>query len=149
VNLDWKFKSFNELSAAEIYAILGLRNAVFVVEQNCVYQDADNKDEISFHLSGWDEDTLVAYCRILPPGISFPEASIGRVAISPDYRHFGHGRKLMELAVGFTFDQFDCKKITIGAQLYLEKFYESIGFFKKGNPYVEDNIPHIIMQLTA
>ncbi|MEP7142855.1 MAG: GNAT family N-acetyltransferase [Ferruginibacter sp.] len=149
MSLDWQFNSFDELSTTRLYAIMRLRNEVFVVEQNCVYQDADNKDEVSFHITGWDDDTLVAYCRILPPGISFKEASIGRVVISPDYRHFGYGRQLMENAVGFTLDRFICKKITISAQLYLEKFYESIGFVKLGDPYQEDNIPHIKMRLSV
>jgi len=149
MELAWKYDSFNELSTSELYAILRLRNAVFVVEQNCVYQDTDNKDEISFHLTGWDDNTLAAYCRILPPGISFNEASIGRVVISPDYRNFGYGRELMELAVGFTLERFNCKKIIIGAQLYLKKFYESIGFVQISETYLEDNIPHIEMQFTA
>ncbi|MBC7888673.1 MAG: GNAT family N-acetyltransferase [Ferruginibacter sp.] len=145
---DWKFNSFDQLSAFEVYTILRLRNEVFVVEQNCVYQDADNKDSLSYHLSGWDDTTLVAYCRLLPPGISFPEASIGRVVISPGYRHLGYGRKLMELAVGLTLKQFTCKQITIGAQLYLETFYQSLGFVRIGETYLEDNISHIEMQFT-
>jgi ElaA protein len=147
MNPDWKFNSFEELSTSQLYAVMQLRNEVFVVEQNCVYQDADNKDQISFHITGWDDTAIVAYCRVLPPGISYTEASIGRVVIAPGYRHFGYGRELMELAVGFTLDRFNCKKITISAQLYLEKFYESIGFAKISDPYLEDDIPHIKMQL--
>lgn len=148
MELTWKYLSFNELSPSALYSILQLRNAVFVVEQNCVYQDADNKDEKSFHLAGWENNTLVAYCRVLPPGISFRESSIGRVVISPGHRNAGYGRKLMELAIGYALGQFMCNKIIIGAQLYLKSFYESLGFVQISEPYLEDNIPHIEMQFT-
>ena len=149
MQLTWKYNSFNELSPAMLYAILQLRNEVFVVEQNCVYQDADNKDDKSFHLSGWDGDILVAYCRILPPGISFQDASIGRVVSNPRYRKTGSGRALMELAVHKTREQFNCSTITIGAQLYLKQFYESFGFKQVSHTYLEDNIPHIEMRWSA
>lgn len=147
MDMQWKFNSFDELSNSELYAILRLRNEVFVVEQNCVYQDADKKDEASFHLSGWNGINLVAYCRLLPPGTAFDEASIGRVVISPGFRHFGFGRELMVRAIGLTLKQFDCRKITISAQFYLQKFYESLGFVQVSEPYLEDNLPHIKMQL--
>ena len=146
---DWKITSFNELSATQLYAMMQLRNEVFVVEQNCVYQDADNKDEASFHLAGWQADKLVAYCRILPPGIAYTESSIGRVVVSPAYRRFGYGRKLMEQSIEFSLENFNCKKITISAQYYLEKFYQSLGFMTIGESYLEDNLPHIKMQLTV
>lgn len=149
MNLDWKFKTFDNLSTPELYAILKLRNEVFVVEQNCVYQDADDKDEVSFHLAGWNGNNLVAYCRILPPGISFTEAGIGRVVTSPAYRKTGCGRELMKLAITKALEQFHCTKITISAQLYLKKFYESLGFVQISATYPEDNIPHIKMRLTA
>lgn len=149
MELNWKYNSFNELSTFELYAILQLRNAVFVAEQNCAYQDADNKDDKSFHLTGWDGNALVAYCRILPPGISFSEASIGRVVVCAGYRNFGYGIQLVQMAVRFTLQQYNCKKITIGAQLYLKKFYGSLGFVQTGQTYLEDNIPHIEMQFTA
>ncbi len=149
MGLAWKYNAFDELSTSELYAILQLRNAVFVVEQECVYQDADNKDEDSIHMTGWDDKTIAAYCRILPPGISFKEASIGRVVVSPGYRNFGYGRELMKLAVVFALERFNCKKIIIGAQLYLKAFYEAIGFVAISETYLEDNIPHIEMQFTA
>ena len=145
----WKYKFFDELTIAELYTILQLRSEVFVVEQNCVYQDADNKDEKSFHLLGFIDETLVAYCRILPPGISFSAASIGRVLTSPKYRYFGYGRQLMELAVKKTLLQFSCAEIIIGAQLYLKTFYESIGFVQISPTYLEDNIPHIEMKFST
>lgn len=147
--LTWKFVAFEELSLDELYAIIKLRNEVFVVEQNCVYQDADNKDQMSFHLSGWHNETLVAYCRILPPGISFKEASIGRVVTSPPYRNTGCGKELMKMAIEKTLQQFNCKTIVIGAQLYLNKFYNALGFTQISEPYLEDDIPHIKMLLTA
>ena len=149
MQISWQYSSFNELTPAELYAVMQLRNQVFVVEQNCVYQDADNKDQESFHLMGWRNDSLVAYCRILPPGIAFAAASIGRVVSSPDARKKGHGRALMEQAIDKTLAEFDCKIVMIGAQLYLQKFYESLGFVQVSEPYLEDNIPHIEMQFTA
>ena len=113
-----------------------------------MYQDTDNKDALSYHLSGWDGNTLVAYCRILPPGISYPEASIGRVVASPAYRNTGCGRELMKEAIIRTQAQFDCNAIKISAQLYLQKFYEKLGFIQVSETYLEDNIPHIEMILS-
>ena len=149
MQVDWRYCSFNELSVAELYAIMQLRNEVFVVEQNCVYQDADNKDLKGFHLAGWHGNNLIAYCRILPKGISYDEASIGRVITSPAFRRTGNGRGLMQLAIAKTLEQFNCNKIIIGAQLYLKKFYESVGFIQISETYLEDNIPHIEMLFTA
>lgn len=148
MQLNWKYTSFKDLTVDELYAILQLRNEVFVVEQNCVYQDADNKDSQCFHLCGWDDAQLVAYCRILPPGLSYPEASIGRVVSSPAYRNTGCGRELMKLSIAKTLAQFNCKKITISAQLYLHQFYSSMGFAATGETYLEDNIPHIQMEFS-
>ena len=149
MQVTWRYSSFTEISVAELYAILQLRNEVFVVEQNCVYQDADNKDFNSFHLSGWYSNNLIAYCRILPKGISYNEASIGRVVTSPAFRKEGVGRELMTLAIVKTLEQFNCNKIIIGAQLYLKKFYESFGFIQISETYLEDNIPHIEMEFTS
>ncbi len=147
MQLKWRFKIFDELTAAELYAIMQLRNEVFVVEQNCVYQDADNKDQQSWHLTCWDEDKLVAYTRIIPPGISYTMASIGRVVTSPKYRNTGAGKKLMEESINKTFSQFNCTEIKIGAQVYLTKFYQSLGFVQSSEEYLEDGIPHIEMIL--
>jgi ElaA protein len=147
MELHWTLKKFEELTPAELYAIMQLRNEVFVVEQNCVYQDADNKDQKSFHFMGWDNTTLVAYTRIIPQGISYTEASIGRVVSSPKYRGTGAGRTLMQLSINNTFKLFNCNAIKIGGQLYLKKFYESLGFVQCSDQYLEDNIPHIEMIL--
>ena len=146
--LNWTCKKFDELTAAELYAIIRLRNEVFVVEQNCVYQDADGKDQQCFHLMGReDSEELVAYCRIMPPGALYPECSIGRVVSSPKYRKTGAGRELMKLAINKTLTQFNTTVIKIGAQLYLKDFYISLGFIQCSEQYLEDGIPHIAMQL--
>ena len=144
---NWIVKKFDELSVAELYAIMQLRNEVFVVEQNCPYQDADGKDEMSCHLCGWQEGELVAYCRIIPPGISYDEASIGRVVTSPAHRKSGIGRELMQIGIVKTYSLFSTDRIQIGAQHYLEKFYNSLGFTAVGDPYLEDGIPHLHMLL--
>jgi ElaA protein len=145
--LNWVYKSFEDLTPAELYTILKLRSQVFVVEQDCVYLDMDDKDQHSFHLCGWDNGTLVAYVRILPPGLAFKEASIGRVVTNPSFRKTGAGRILMKLAIEKTLWQFNVADIKIGAQLYLFDFYTSLGFKKSGPEYLEDGIPHIEMAL--
>jgi ElaA protein len=146
MQLHWTYKSFNELTPHELYAILQLRIEVFAVEQNCVYQDADGKDEASFHLCGWDDNRLAAYCRILPAGLSYDHPSIGRVVTSIHYRRGGFGKQLMERAIAQTMQQMNDRAIIISAQLYLKKFYESLGFVQSSESYLEDNIPHIKMQ---
>ena len=146
MQLHWVYKNFGELSVDELYAILQLRNEVFSVEQNCVYQDADDKDQPAYHLCGWDGNKLAAYCRILPKGISYGHPSIGRVVTSPQYRKGGYGREMMQLAVRKTIEQFNDPVIIISAQLYLQQFYESIGFVQVSEMYMEDGIPHIKMQ---
>ena len=147
MQLNWTYKSFDELTAAELYSILQLRTEVFSVEQNCVYQDMDGKDQAAFHLCGWAGADLAAYCRILPSGISYSHPSIGRVVTSPAYRKGGYGRELMQYAITKTIIQFGDPVIIISAQLYLQNFYQSLGFVKTSEPYLEDGIPHIKMQL--
>lgn len=146
MKLSWLYKRFEELTVTELYAIMQLRNEVFSVEQNCVYQDADDKDQPAYHLCGWHENKLAAYCRILPAGISYDHPSIGRVVTSPQHRKGGYGKTLMQLAVKKTIEQFDDSVIIISAQLYLKNFYESIGFVQISDGYLEDGIPHIKMQ---
>jgi ElaA protein len=141
----WILKSFDELTPKEVYAILQLRNEVFIVEQNCAYQDCDNKDLYAIHLMGMEQDKLLAYSRLLAPGISYRESSIGRVVSSPSARKTGIGKKLMDESIKQIFLLFQTDTIRIGAQLYLKKFYESFGFIQEGDMYLEDNIPHIIM----
>jgi ElaA protein len=147
MQLNWILKKFDELTPVELYRIMQLRNEVFVVEQNCVYQDADDKDQSSLHFCGWDGEQLVAYTRIIPPGISYTEASIGRVVTSPAYRNTGAGRQLMQESISRTFSRFKCTAIKIGAQLYLKKFYQSLSFVQSSEEYLEDGIRHIEMIL--
>ena len=149
MQLNWIYKSFHLLTVEELYAIMQLRNEVFSVEQNCVYQDADDKDQASYHLAGWDGKKLAAYCRILPAGLSYDSPSIGRVVSSPAYRNSGCGRHLMQLAITKTLAQFSHPLVTISAQFYLEKFYSDLGFRQISDVYAEDGIPHIKMQLRS
>jgi len=144
----WKCKHFKDLSAYELYDILRLRNEVFVVEQNCVFQDADNKDQHCYHLCGWKNDQLIAYVRLVPPGTYYEEPSIGRVVTSPSERRTGAGRLLMQKAIEECFEIFGGQNIKIGAQLYLKKFYESLRFRQVSDVYLEDNIPHVKMLYT-
>lgn len=143
--LTWTIKKFNELSPLELYSILRLRSEVFVVEQNCVFQDMDNKDQSSFHLMGWNNDQLLAYTRIVPPGTSYEQASIGRVVTSPAARATGIGKSLMEMSIEALETLFGKVPIRIGAQLYLKKFYSSFGFEQSSDVYDEDGIDHIEM----
>ncbi|RZL50924.1 MAG: GNAT family N-acetyltransferase [Pedobacter sp.] len=147
MELSWSYKFFNELTANELYAILQLRSEVFVVEQNCVYQDVDGKDKKSAHLMAWHGENLVAYTRLVPQGVSFKEASIGRVITSPFYRGLGIGITLMEKSITHTLATYATNKIRIGAQLYLKRFYESFGFVTEGEEFLEDGIPHVEMVL--
>ena len=144
-NLQWNLKKFDDLAPAELYAIMQLRNEVFVVEQDCVYQDADNKDQLSYHNMGWLNNKLVAYTRILPPGLAYTEPSIGRVVTSPAARGCGIGRMLMEKSIEQLTILYGNTPIKIGAQLYLLKFYSSLGFLQTSDIYLEDNIKHVEM----
>ncbi len=146
LNMKWILRSFQELTPKELYDILSLRNNVFVVEQNCVYQDTDHKDERSFHL--WCQSTdsaVVAYCRLLPPGVSYREASVGRVVVHPDFRGNGLGRQLMQEAILQCSSLFHTHSIVISAQFHLARFYQSLGFREQGAVYLEDGIEHIEM----
>lgn len=145
MQIQWLIKKFESLTPYQLYAILQLRNAVFVVEQNCVFQDADDKDQNSFHLMGFDNNHLVAYTRLIPPGAFYKEASIGRVVTSPWVRRAGAGRELMQQSIDHLYQLFGLQPIKIGAQLYLKKFYESFGFKQCGDVYLEDGIEHIHM----
>ncbi|MGO4289629.1 GNAT family N-acetyltransferase [Chitinophaga sp. RAB17] len=142
----WKIKSFEELTVAELYAILRLRSEVFIIEQNCAYQDLDNSDQKALHLMGTDDSgQLLAYTRIFAPGIKFTEASIGRVVTSPLARGQGAGRELMERSILELQQHYGKIPIKIGAQQYLQRFYTSLGFEQTSDTYLEDGIPHIEM----
>jgi len=143
--MNWSLKKFDSLTVDELYALLRLRTEVFVVEQNCVFQDMDDKDQQCWHLMGWKEDALVAYTRLVPPGVSYELPSIGRVVTSPSARGDGLGKLLMEKSIETATELFGKSPIKIGAQLYLKRFYESLGFEKSSEVYDEDGIDHIEM----
>jgi len=146
MEIQWKIKPFESLSVNELYAILKLRSEIFVVEQNCVYLDLDGKDKLALHLFGEFQGKIVAYSRLFKPGISFDNASIGRVVVDANYRDRKWGHNLMREAIAGIQLHFGESKITIGAQLYLKKFYESHGFVQTSEMYLEDDIPHIEMK---
>lgn len=147
MTLEWKIKRFQELSTAELYDLLQLRSEVFVVEQNCVYQDIDGKDRKALHLIGEYDSKIVAYARLFDAGDYFDEASIGRVVVGTNYRDKKWGHELITQAIAAMKDYFNTTKVTISAQLYLQKFYESHGFVVTSETYLEDDIPHIQMKL--
>ncbi len=146
--LQWTYKKFEQLEPHELYNLLKLRSKVFVVEQNCVYLDTDDKDQLSWHLYGSVNAEMIAYARIIPPGICYLQASIGRVVTDPSYRKYGYGKSLMEIAIQKTYEQFNVDEIRIGAQLYLLSFYTALGFKQVSPEYLEDGIPHIEMLLS-
>lgn len=145
MNIVWVCRKFAELSPFELYAALRLRSEVFVVEQNCVFLDMDDRDQFCYHLMGSQQEQLVAYTRLVPPGVIFTEASIGRVVSSPSARRKGIGKILMQRSIATVCQLFGRISIKIGAQLYLKSFYESFGFRQISDVYLEDNIPHIYM----
>ncbi len=147
MNITWYHKHFKELNTTELYQILQLRNEVFIVEQNCPFQDLDEKDLKCYHLMGFDTDAqkVMAYTRIVPAGVSYEEASIGRVVTSPLARKNGIGKELMQKSIELLEELYGGISIKIGAQLYLKKFYESFGFQQVEEVYLEDGIEHILM----
>lgn len=146
MTIRWTLKTFQELTPDELYAALRLRSEVFVVEQQCVFLDMDDKDQPCHHLLGWQGDHLAAYTRIVPPDLSYDGyPSIGRVVTSPAARGKGMGRILMEESIRVTEALYGKRAIRIGAQLYLKKFYESLGFEQSSEVYDEDGIDHIEM----
>lgn len=138
-------KPFDALTTKELYAILRLRSEIFVIEQNCIFLDMDNKDQYCQHLMLYTEKELVAYARIVPAGLSYPEPSIGRVVSSNSVRGKGFGRQLLRLSIDNCIRLCGNKPIRIGAQLYLKDFYGSFGFVASGDVYDEDGIDHVEM----
>ena len=143
--MEYVIKSFDELSAKELYEALRLRFNVFVVEQECIYEELDNKDQSSLHFLGYEDGKLVAYLRILPSGVSFKEPSIGRFVVDPAYRKNGYGRVLFTSAIAYITKVWNEKKITIEAQTYMSKFYESTGFKVVSEPFLDAGIEHVEM----
>lgn len=142
--MEFIVKHFSELTIEELFEIYKLRVSVFVVEQNCPYQEVDDADKIAYHLYMKDENGILAYLRVLPKGAAYDEVSLGRV-ISVN-RRCGFGTQIVDAGIAFAKEKFGVKRIVIGAQAYALKFYENAGFKKFGEEYLEDGIPHIHME---
>ncbi|WMW79631.1 GNAT family N-acetyltransferase [Undibacterium cyanobacteriorum] len=150
MSIHWQTLAFSELTTSQLYAILQARSEVFVVEQNCPYLDADGADLNCHHLSAWnDESQLAAYLRVVPPGLKYPEASLGRVITTQHGRGQGLGKQLLVRGIAECQRLHPQQAIRIGAQHYLEKFYQSFGFVTVSDIYLEDDIPHVEMLLSA
>lgn len=146
----WRVYAFEELSLGQLYAVLAARVAVFVVEQDCPYQDLDGMDDAALHLVAWQgASSVAAYARILPPGTRFDIPSIGRVITRAESRRTGLGRELMQRAIDLTRERFAGQAIRLSAQCYLERFYRGFGFEVISPPYDEDGIAHVEMELPA
>ncbi|MGD6959459.1 GNAT family N-acetyltransferase [Rossellomorea aquimaris] len=145
--MNWKLKSFNELSTHELYGILLVRTQVFVVEQHCPYLEVDGKDLHSYHLYKEENGEVVAYSRLLPAGVSYEEASIGRVLVKDEYRGKGLASELVKRGLDFIHDELGERTVRIQAQEYLREFYGSYGFRAVTKTYLDDGIPHIDMIL--
>lgn len=143
--MSWQMKKFDELTAEEIYEILKLRTEVFIVEQECAYQDCDGRDKNAYHLFYTQDGKIVSYLRILEKGICYDEIAIGRVLVDKKYRGNGLARESMVRAIDFIENHLKEKTIRISAQKYLINFYKSLGFKEVSDVYLEDNIPHIEM----
>ncbi len=138
-------KNFTELTVDELYAVLQMRSEVFVVEQDCAYQDLDGKDQKALHILGYKNNGLVAYTRIFALGDDYEAASIGRVVVKSSERQYGFGKDIMIASIKAINKHFDQTKIYLSAQTYLKKFYHELGFQETGEEYLEDGIPHIKM----
>jgi ElaA protein len=148
MNITWQIHAWSNLSTETLYAILALRAEVFVVEQNCPYQDVDGKDPKSLHVCGYAENgELCAYARLVQPGISYEEWSIGRVITSPRVRRTGAGEELMRTCMAH-FNVHRISSVRISAQSYLHDFYTKFGFVRVSEEYLEDDIPHMEMLYT-
>jgi len=147
--MEIKVKVYQDLEIDELYAMMALRAAVFVVEQNCVYQDLDYKDQKALHVMGWINGKLVAYTRLFGPGDYFDQASIGRVIVSMDQRGHNYGHQIMSASINAITQHYKTDRIDISAQTYLEQFYTAHGFLPSGEEYLEDGIPHIKMIKTG
>lgn len=141
----WSWHAWGELTPDVLYAILRLRSAVFVVEQNCVFPDMDGRDPQCEHLCGWQGGELVAYLRLVPPGVRTPEVSLGRVVTAPSVRGRGFGRAVMQEGLRRCAQRYAGQPVKVSAQAHLENFYESLGFRTVGSPYDEDGILHVDM----
>jgi len=138
--------TFSQLTNQQLYDLLQLRSEIFVVEQDCVYQDLDGKDQEAIHVLGYKNKKLVAYTRLFDAGYYFKESSIGRVVVKENERTHGYGHEVMKKSIEVIKDKFNTSSILISAQKYLVKFYNSHGFTQVGDEYLEDGIPHVKME---
>lgn len=143
--MEYKIRTFDELSNKELYSILRLRSEIFVVEQNCVYQDLDNKDLDGYHLMAIENGELIGYLRILNKGVSYKEASIGRVVVKKEYRRKKLGLEIINKGIDFIINTMKEKEVRISAQVYAKNLYEKAGFVEVSEEYLEDDIPHVEM----
>lgn len=143
--MEYKIRTFDELSNRELYSILRLRSEIFVVEQNCVYQDLDNKDLDGYHLMAIENGELIGYLRILNKGVSYKEASIGRVVVKKEYRRKKLGLEIINKGIDFIINTMKEKEVRISAQVYAKNLYEKAGFVEVSEEYLEDDIPHVEM----
>lgn len=143
--IEIKVKTFEELTTKELYDLLQLRSEVFVVEQDCVYQDIDGKDQNALHVLGYKNKELVAYTRLFKPGYYFDESSIGRVVVKASERQDQYGYYIMNASIEAIKKYYEVSIIKISAQTYLKRFYNNLDFFEIGEEYLEDGIPHIAM----
>jgi len=150
MHLNWQIKPYNDLNINELYDLIALRLKVFVVEQDCVYQDLDGKDKKSYHVLCRDgQGNIVCTARILHPGVSYPEVSIGRVVVDETVRKHGVGHELLKKCSEFIKEEFGDVSVSISAQKHLEKFYNKHNFISVGNEYLEDGIPHLEMKYSG
>lgn len=143
--IKWLVKKFDELSNYELYALLQLRSEVFVVEQQCAFLDLDSVDLQCVHVLGFEGDVLLSYCRVVPPGCLYVSPSLGRIVVRDVGRKEGNGKKLVKKGIEVLLSIYETNSIEIGAQIYLNQFYQSLGFVPIGEPYLEDDILHIHM----
>jgi ElaA protein len=143
--IEWKWYRLGELSALQLYAILAAREAVFVVEQQCPYQELDGLDSSARHLVGWLGGNVAAYVRVLPPGLRFAEASLGRLMTDASLRRQGLGRQALDRALALVQASYPEAALRISAQNYLEGFYRAYGFERCSEAFLEDGIPHVEM----
>jgi len=143
--LDIFVKTFEDLDTTTLYQLLQLRSEIFVVEQDCVYQDLDGKDQKALHIIGAKKDKIVAYTRIFKAGDYMAQASIGRVVVKKEERQYGYGIDIMKASIQAVEEKFQESSIALSAQTYLKRFYNSLGFIEKGGEFLEDGIPHVMM----
>lgn len=143
--MEWKMKRYKDLTIEELYSILKVRNEVFVVEQNCPYQDCDGKDKKAYHLFLEDNGDVIAYTRILEKGVSYDEISIGRFLVQEKHRRKGLAKEMLKRAINFIEESLNEKSIRLSGQVYIKDLYKSFGFKEVSDIYLEDNIPHVEM----